>query len=338
LPEETTAAAAATTVTTTSTPSQQIATPAKQKPFVQLLKQRWYSMTHRYALALRVILIYVASLVLTEYYLPLSWTMARKLKRNMAMGTVIFAMGDIGAQLWTYRRTVVMATTSSLSNQQQPQTQPWLDQRRFAIAAGLGAVWAGWGNPAVYTAIETLLPGGSSNFRRVLLKMMLSCSILSTAGNYITMWIRRFIAQIWTWKDGDDDDDDDRQQRSHTGTTTTTTFGQHVRQAWQTSTQTCNADFWEVLWDDLKIWPLYDVLCYSVIPPPVRPLTTALLSASWSLYMSLISAREGSTSSSSTTITSPTPVVVESFHKNHKNNDNPVIPQSNQSLLSNEKR
>jgi len=48
----------------------------------------------------------------------------------------------------------------------------------------------------------------------------------------------------------------------------------------------------EVLKDDLKIFPAYDILCYSVIPPKVRPLTNALIASAWAMYMSIASAKK----------------------------------------------
>ena len=183
----------------------------------------------------------------------------RRLARNMVAGSLIFAIGDAAAQLLTQRQAQDTYKSARFT----------LDQPRWATALALGAVWAGVCNPAVYDAVERYGPPN------VFIKMAISCSILSTAGNYITMWVRRWAALVL---DG-----------SRTG-------WQHAARA---AAQACNADFMEVLRDDLKVWPAYDVLCYSVIPPPVRPITTALMASAWSMYMSWTSAKGGNGSESS---------------------------------------
>lgn len=47
----------------------------------------------------------------------------------------------------------------------------------------------------------------------------------------------------------------------------------------------------DVLKDDLKVWPIYDLLCFSVIPPNLRPITTSVVSVCWHTYMSYASAK-----------------------------------------------
>uniref|UniRef100_A0A6U3UQU7 Peroxisomal membrane protein MPV17 n=1 Tax=Ditylum brightwellii TaxID=49249 RepID=A0A6U3UQU7_9STRA len=179
----------------------------------------------------------------------------QKLRYNMLWGTIIFMVGDYGAQLLTHFKL-------------KRSTDFYVDNNRFVISSVLGAIWAGYANPSVYATVEFLLPGGGpSNFRRVLLKMCITCSILSTVGNYVTMIFRRFFKQLLETDSS-------------------------VTQIGMDCVQSCNRDFVPVLKDDLKIWPLYDIMCYSVIPPKVRPITTALMASAWSMYMSIVSAKE----------------------------------------------
>ena len=53
----------------------------------------------------------------------------------------------------------------------------------------------------------------------------------------------------------------------------------------------CNNDIIEIIKDDLKIWPIYDLICYSIIPPYWRPITTSIMSSGWAMYMSIVSAK-----------------------------------------------
>ena len=213
------------------------------------------------------IVLYSAIVVSMAAWVTAQWPLIIKptLRFNMLSGTIIFAVGDYGAQwleYWTMRKD---------RGGQASSFDPTAD--RFLIAVILGAIWAGVGNPLVYATVESLLPGAGS-VRRVLTKMLVTCSVLSTAGNYFTMMFRRVGQQLLL----------KRQQKNktlHTG------FGS-ILQSCRTS---CNRDFPEVLRDDLKVWPAYDVLCYSIIPPMVRPITTALMATLWSMYMSIASAK-----------------------------------------------
>lgn len=177
------------------------------------------------------------------------------LRMNILAGTIIFMVGDWGAQLLTHYKT-----------KRQGISMFRLDNNRFVISSILGVIWAGIANPAVYDMVERVLPGKGS-VGRVLLKMSISISILSTAGNYVTMLFRRYVKQLW----------EDKPRKPF--------------RFLKDCVGSCNHDFMEVLVDDLKIWPLYDIVCYSAIPPRVRPITNALMASAWSMYMSIASAK-----------------------------------------------
>jgi hypothetical protein len=108
------------------------------------------------------------------------------MRRNILAGTMIFTVGDFGAQVLTHWSSTTDKTTAKKFQ---------LDAQRLQISTVLGILWAGLSVPFVYSSIEGLLPG-SSSIGRVLLKMVISCSILSTAGNYVTMFFRRYVASL----------------------------------------------------------------------------------------------------------------------------------------------
>ena len=92
---------------------------------------------------------------------------------NMLAGGAIFAVGDIAAQRLTRDATGGFE----------------LDASRLGGAACLGAVWSGLCTPAVYHAAEARFPGRAP--KAVVLKMLVTCAVLSTVGNRITMFARR---------------------------------------------------------------------------------------------------------------------------------------------------
>lgn len=199
----------------------------------------------------RTSLVVVAANAVTRSFLH------NRLRGDMLAGTIIFMVGDWGAQLLTHSRSVENKSTLLSSFK--------MDSNRFVISSILGCFWAGLINPSVYSLAEHLFPGVS--MKLVLVKMSFSVSILSTVGNYTTMICRRFFKQVWEAK--------------------TTQVGS----IFQACIQSCNKDIIEVLKIDLKVWPLYDILCFSVIPPHLRPITGALMASSWAMYISIVSAQ-----------------------------------------------
>jgi len=223
------------------------------KPLLQLQPQTKSTINtiRQQSIILRTTLV-VAAVAAVTNHLPYKQT-----RGDMLAGTIIFMVGDWGAQLLTHSKSVEDKTTCSNSFK--------MDSNRFVISAFLGCFWAGICNPSVYTAAEHLFPGKS--VKLVLMKMTFSLSILSTAGNYATILFRRFFKQVWEAK--------------------TTQVGLIFRAC----IQSCNRDMMDVLKVDLKIWPLYDILCFTLIPPSLRPITGALMASFWAMYMSIASAQ-----------------------------------------------
>lgn len=57
--------------------------------------------------------------------------------------------------------------------------------------------------------------------------------------------------------------------------------------------------------NDYKIWPLYDVLCFTMIPRHMQALTTGTLGICWATYLSFVTHTEGHESAAP----APAPVV-----------------------------
>lgn len=234
------------------------------------------SVVQRYHVTLVSLLILAASAWITGH-----WALAApaaRVRRNILAGSIIFTIGDVGAQgleYWSRQQRRRLQTSESSSFV--------LDQQRLTISTLLGALWSGIAVPIVYDGVERLLPGHEGGMGRVLLKMVLSCSFLSTAGNYITMFFRRFVSQVCNLTT-------EKWRARQTSNTASLPWLAAVRMRWVQCVASCNADFYEVLMDDLKIWPLYDIACYTCIPPFIRPITTSIMSSLWSMYMSIASA------------------------------------------------
>ena len=100
----------------------------------------------------------------------------------------------------------------------------------------------------------------------VLLKTCLSCGLLSTGGNYYSLMLRNFWHHA-SWRE--------LPATSHA------------------LLDSVHDIFADVILDDLRVWPLYDLMCFGVVPPHLRPTTTALVSVCWHTYMSFVASRCG---------------------------------------------
>ena len=114
--------------------------------------------------------------------------------------------------------------------------------------------------PAVYNTAERLFPGKAP--LDIVRKVAMSCSLLSIFGNYFTILLRCVMA-----------DATGRPRR------------------WARAVASTNAHILEVIGDDLKVWPLYDLVCFGLIPPSLRPWCTYVASTCWAAYLSLVAKR-----------------------------------------------
>ncbi len=229
---------------------------------------------------------------------------AAVVRRNVISGAAIFTVGDAAAQLLTnskqskQRKSSIVPTAdtqsiameeSTLQNVRQTNKIATafasLDKNRLYSSAVLGAIWSGFCVPFIYGTVEKTFPG-KADIRQILIKVLVTCSILSTIGNYATMYARRFAALYTTY------------QFDKTSSLRLKWFSNPFESTllflaiFKSCFQSCNRDIGEIIVDDLKIWPLYDLTCYSLIPPSWRPITTSIMSSGWAMYMSVVSAKE----------------------------------------------
>ncbi len=229
---------------------------------------------------------------------------AAVVRRNVISGAAIFTVGDAAAQLLAnskqskQRKSSIVPTadTQSIAMEESPlqnvrQTNriatafASLDKNRLYSSTVLGAIWSGFCVPFIYGTVEKTFPG-KANIRQILIKVLVTCSILSTIGNYATMYARRFAALYTTYQF--DKTSSLRLKWVSKPLESTLLFLAIFKSCFQS----CNRDIGEVIVDDLKIWPLYDLTCYSLIPPSWRPITTSIMSSGWAMYMSVVSAKE----------------------------------------------
>ena len=144
---------------------------------------------------------------------------------------------------------------------------PLVQSDRLVKATVVGSVYGGAILPAVYQLAEGLLPGRS--LRNVVLKTAISCGLLSTGGNYYSLVARRLLGPA--------------------------PIGERLEERVQRCVSSVHRIFADVLLDDLKVWPMYDVLCFSVVPPHLRPTATAVVSVCWHSYVSFVANRREAT-------------------------------------------
>jgi len=134
-----------------------------------------------------------------------------------------------------------------------------LSPSRLGQACAVGAVWGGVLIPSVYNTAERLFPGRAG--ANLLFKICFSVSCLSTAGNYAALVLRRTLADGINYP------------------------------SLERAVASSNADIVGVVKADLKVWPLYDLFCFGLIPAHARPACTAVVSVMWHTYMSTVAHR-----------------------------------------------
>ena len=256
---------------------------------------------------------------------------AELVTRNVISGAAIFTVGDAAAQMLAGKKkpaAAAVATTKSATlhfdgdstavssssflnksnnnnNNALASATSKLDVNRLCSSTVLGAIWSGFCVPFIYGNVERTFPG-KANLRMILIKVLVTCSILSTIGNYATMYARRFAALYTTYQF--DKTSSLRLKWASKPLESVALFFAIFKGCFRS----CNRDIGEVIVDDLKIWPLYDLTCYSLIPPAWRPITTSIMSSGWAMYMSVVSAKEeeeGEEESVSTSHVDVSPIV-----------------------------
>ena len=175
---------------------------------------------------------------------------------DAARGAILFGVGDAFAQSLEHH-------VDGRSVCREAARGTLVEPGRLTRAASVGTLYGGIILPFVYQLAEHLFPGKS--VRNIVLKTCVSCSMLSTGGNYYSLLIRRLL------------------------------HPSPVAECFEERLGRCissvHAIFVDVLLDDLKVWPLYDLLCFAVVPPQLRPTATAVVSVCWHSYVSFIANR-----------------------------------------------
>ena len=179
--------------------------------------------------------------------------------REVWKGALLFGAGDVVAQ--GIERRVEASSGRKFDTEALMATRAF-DTDRLVHATAIGTIYGGLMLPFVYQVAEGLLPGRSPS--KVILKTMMSCGMLSTGGNYFSLVARRWLGEAPTIGD--------------------LASGAH----WAKCVGSVNRDIFGVVKDDLKVWPLYDMFCFSVIPPSLRPTATAVVSVCWHSYVSFV--------------------------------------------------
>ena len=198
----------------------------------------------------------LASSVHATPLLALVQQLAIKAASRQAMsGAAIFGAGDVLAASMQSRGFTSKSPLAPPEDREPAEgSASKLDLTRHAHAMTIGYVYGGAVLPWVYNLAESLFPGRSP--LKCALKVLVSCGILSTAGNYGNLLCRRLLS------------------------------GVELPEA----LQQINSEIGQVISHDLRLWPAYDLLCFRVIPPAMRPTATAVMSTCWATYLSFLAA------------------------------------------------
>ena len=202
-------------------------------------KESTTSMASRIALAAFLSAQVVSAAPLYAYAGQMVQTLGNRQAIN---GACIFMCGDLVASVVEQRSAHASRLDADLCG-------------RLGGAAAMGYVWGGTVLPYVYGLAEQLFPGRT--LQTTLLKVAVSCGILSTVGNYGNLLCRRLLTGVEPLE----------------------------------AVASVNGDIAQVISHDLKVWPAYDLLCFGCIPPALRPLATTMMSTAWATYLSLMTAQ-----------------------------------------------
>ncbi|GAB5031112.1 pxmp2 4 family protein 4-like [Nannochloropsis oceanica] len=132
-----------------------------------------------------------------------------------------------------------------------------LSPRRLANAGFAGAVFNGVLLPQWYLLMHKVSPGAETA-KTIAAKILGNCVAWGCVGNAAIMAMRRML-------DGE---------------------------SWEQTERAVRRDLWGVMKNDYKIWPLYDVLCFTCIPRHMHGLSTGTLGIVWAAYLSYVTHTE----------------------------------------------
>ena len=177
--------------------------------------------------------------------------------RDAAIAVSIFTTGDLVAQQIEHGSTEMAAPISL---------------ERTASASALGLIWGGGISPTVYRLNERLFPGRHP--RQVLKKIAVTTTLLGCLGNWSMIFSKRMLTG-------------EQQQAAAGEFCRPTSLADRMR---STAESTC-ADWATVMSHDLKVWPLTDVIVFSLVPVGLRVALVSSVSVCWQTYLSYTASR-----------------------------------------------
>ena len=130
---------------------------------------------------------------------------------------------------------------------------------RTASASALGLIWGGGISPMCYRLNERLFPGRGP--REVVKKIVINTALLGCVGNWCVIFGKRMLTAA-----------DD----------CTASWSERVRD----TAQSVNLDWLTVMSHDIKVWPLTDVIIFTLIPIHLRVAFVSTVNVLWQSYLS----------------------------------------------------
>jgi hypothetical protein len=173
--------------------------------------------------------------------------------RDAALATAIFTAGDCAAQ--------------QLEHGVDADTPATYSGERTAGASLLGLIWGGMISPTVYRFNESLYPGKQP--RSVAKKIVLSVGLLGCCGNWALIFFRRLLTPSIP---------PSSPTSSPVGAAEPTAG---ISERISATARSVNKDFLTVMSHDLKVWPLADLLVFTLIPIRLRVAFVSSVSVCW---------------------------------------------------------
>lgn len=151
----------------------------------------------------------------------------------------------------TFQGGLLFGTADTMA--QTLQHEP-LNPGRISSFAAFGAFYVGTVGTAWYRWIDRVAPKRNPA-TGLATKVVATWLVLGAAGNYVNMMYQRMCET----------------------------------RDFQAATEYTRAHVKDVILNDLKIWPAFDTILFTVVPPPLRPTTLILMSLAWNTYTSMAS-------------------------------------------------
>lgn len=181
--------------------------------------------------------------------------------RDAATALVIFTAGDVAAQQIEHGSEAIAP----------------LSGERIAGASALGLIWGGGISPTVYRLNEHLFPGKQP--RTIAKKILFSFGLLGCVGNWGLIFSKRMLSA------------------NSSASAPMKPAALPLDERAKATARSVNVDFPEVLSNDIKVWPLTDLIVFSLVPIRWRVAFVSSVSVCWQTYLSY-TASQGTAASS----------------------------------------